>query len=291
MDEKIISVIIPVYNSAKYIENTLISLEQQTMKKFEVILINDGSKDESVSIIKKYIDKSKMDIKLINQFNQNAAVARNRGIEIAKGKFLYFIDSDDYLTDDNIFEKMINEIQDNELLIGNYYYIDLNNNKIGKYKYENDLLNYNNKYKYSNISPVPSNKLFKTEIVKKNNLYFGNVRIGQDLNFFLKYLKFCNTIKCSNEIFYNYRIVSNGMTKKINNNILDIYNSFQDIKNKLARKMIFSYFKFCVSTCKINKENRTIYYKKEMKKYKIKRILSQFHIYEIATRLLKKTKF
>ena len=161
MDEKIISVIIPVYNSAKYIENTLISLEQQTMKKFEVILINDGSKDESVSIIKKYIDKSKMDIKLINQFNQNAAVARNRGIEIAKGKFLYFIDSDDYLTDDNIFEKMINEIQDNELLIGNYYYIDLNNNKIGKYKYENDLLNYNNKYKYSNISPVPSNKLFK----------------------------------------------------------------------------------------------------------------------------------
>lgn len=91
-----VSVIIPVYNVEKYLEEALESVINQTLKDIEIVIINDGSTDRSLEIIKEYVNKDKR-IKVINQKNQGLSVARNRGIENAKGKYIYFMDSDDYI--------------------------------------------------------------------------------------------------------------------------------------------------------------------------------------------------
>lgn len=102
-----LSVIIPLYNSEKYISACLDSLlDQDAMNDdYEIIIINDGSTDNSLSIVNVYV-KLHSNILVVSQINQGASVARNHGIKIAKGEFLYFVDSDDYITS-NVFKKLI----------------------------------------------------------------------------------------------------------------------------------------------------------------------------------------
>ena len=106
-----ISVIIPVYNTEKYIEKCLESLAKQTMQDFEVIIVNDGSTDNSKKVIKDYMKNSNLDIRYLEKENGGLASARNYGVEKALGKYISFLDSDDYL-DKNLFsnlEKYIDE--------------------------------------------------------------------------------------------------------------------------------------------------------------------------------------
>ena len=100
-----ISVIIPVYNTEKYIEKCLESLAKQTMQDFEVIIVNDGSTDNSKKVIKDYMKNSNLDIKYLEKENGGLASARNYGVERALGKYISFLDSDDYL-DKNLFSKL-----------------------------------------------------------------------------------------------------------------------------------------------------------------------------------------
>mgnify|MGYP000375050398 FL=1 len=96
MQKKMVSVIIPVYNVEEYLKEALESVVNQSLKDIEIIIINDGSTDKSLRIIKGYATKDKR-IKIINQKNQGQSIARNSGIENAKGKYIYFMDSDDYI--------------------------------------------------------------------------------------------------------------------------------------------------------------------------------------------------
>ena len=100
-----ISVIIPVYNTEKYIEKCLESLAKQTMQDFEVIIVNDGSTDNSKKVIKDYMKNSNLDIKYLEKENGGLASARNYGVERALGKYISFLDSDDYL-DKNLFSNL-----------------------------------------------------------------------------------------------------------------------------------------------------------------------------------------
>ena len=98
-----ISVIVPVYNTEKYIEKCLKSLDDQTMKDFEVVIVNDGSKDESERAIKNYMRRTRMNIKYLKKENGGLASARNYGVERASGKYISFLDSDDYLDKDTFY--------------------------------------------------------------------------------------------------------------------------------------------------------------------------------------------
>ena len=101
-----ISIIIPIYNTQKYIEKCLRSLEKQTMKNFEIILVNDGSTDNTEKIVKRYINEHKnLNIIYIKKENEGLASARNCGVTRAKGKYISFLDSDDYL-DNNLFQNL-----------------------------------------------------------------------------------------------------------------------------------------------------------------------------------------
>ena len=109
-----ISVIIPVYNTEEYLGNCLTSICTQTLEDLEIICINDASEDNSLNILNDFVNKDKR-IKVINfRLNKGAAQARNYGIEIAKGEFISFIDSDDYLETADFYEKLyIKAIQTN----------------------------------------------------------------------------------------------------------------------------------------------------------------------------------
>lgn len=106
-----ISVIIPLYNTQDYIEETLYSITNQTFKDIEIIIINDGSTDNSLQIVSKIKDNR---IKLESQKNQGQSTARNRGLELASGKYIYFMDSDDLLAQD-MFEKCYEKCEQEKL--------------------------------------------------------------------------------------------------------------------------------------------------------------------------------
>ena len=112
---KMISIIIPVYNSESTLERCLNSIVRQTYNDLEVIVIDDGSKDESLKIINSF--NSRIDnLKIIKQDNSGVSVARNNGIQSAKGEYVLFLDSDDFL-DDHCCEKAIENIVDSDLVI------------------------------------------------------------------------------------------------------------------------------------------------------------------------------
>ena len=106
-----ISVIVPCYNVEKYLDDCLKSLLNQSFKDFEIICINDGSKDSTLEILKKY-EKSDKRIKVINQSNHGVSVARNAGVENSSGEYLTFIDSDDWVNA-NYLEKLYRSITSN----------------------------------------------------------------------------------------------------------------------------------------------------------------------------------
>lgn len=96
MDKNLVSVIIPLYNTEEFVEEAVRSIMCQTLREIEIIVINDGSTDNSLSIIKRLADEDKR-IRIYTQYNQGPSVTRNKGYEYTQGKYVYFMDSDDYL--------------------------------------------------------------------------------------------------------------------------------------------------------------------------------------------------
>ena len=133
-----VSIIIPAYNAEKYIEQCIDSIISQTYKNIEVIIVNDGSTDNTLAICEKYAKEDKR-IKIVKKKNEGVSKARNDGIKIATGKYIMFIDSDDYIDDDyiEIMHKNIVE-KKADLVVSNYtrdkngvkekIYFDLKNN-------------------------------------------------------------------------------------------------------------------------------------------------------------------
>lgn len=126
MDKKV-SIIIPVYNVEKYLERCIDSILNNTYNNFEIILINDGSKDNSQEILERYYDKYPDKIIIKQQENQGPAQARNVGLEIATGEYIMFVDSDDFVQKDYIenYIKVLKE-DDYDVVLGGYYKSDDN---------------------------------------------------------------------------------------------------------------------------------------------------------------------
>lgn len=232
MDNRLISIVVPTYNSEQYVEECIKSICNQTYKNIEIIIVNDGSTDNTINIIEKLKQEDKR-ITIINQENSGAPVARNNGINYSNGKYIMFFDSDDVLKE-NALEIMINEIikENVDLVIGNLETDNLNN----KHSFQNERVYIGNEiFECSSISPYPGTKLYDNEIIKKNKIKFANVRIGQDLNFFFKYLIYSKKVKTISDIVAKYRTVSTGISKTYSYNILDIVNSFKNVKNEYIK--------------------------------------------------------
>lgn len=218
-----ISIIIPVYNSERYIGKCLQSVLDQTFTDFEILLINDGSIDKSSEIINNYKQLDKR-IKVYNQVNSGVSSARNIGLDHSTGRYVAFIDSDDYIDNDYLFNLYsCTNINTDYVFSGMYdTYSESIKKKIiledriwNLYK-EDDLLN----FLYCPLQSSPCAKLYSNHIIQKYHLRFDtSFTCAEDRDFNLKFFSHINKAKSLSYSGYYYRRdVANSLTKKDNPN-------------------------------------------------------------------------
>lgn len=229
--KKLVSIIIPVYNSEKYLEKCLTSVIKQSYDNIEIIAIDDGSSDKSLNILNNFSKNDKR-IKFIHQENSGAPSARNKGFELSNGDYIIFFDSDDEMNETMIYD-MVNNIGDADLIIGNYDIIDEESNIIDNRDFFDKNIEYQTEdffSKYYYVSPFPNNKMFKSSIIRNHNVRFTNVRIAQDVNFYFKYLVMCNKVAIITNKVCKYRVIEGSISHSYSLKILDITTTFNDIE-------------------------------------------------------------
>ena len=197
MSKPAISVIIPVYNAQDGIKRCVDSLLNQSFKNFEIILLNDGSKDNSLNILKEYELKYSF-VRVIDKQNEGVAVTRNKGILLAEGEYTMFMDNDDFVDSDYIetFYQAIHE-KNLDLVIGGYKRVNQDNQII----FSQDI-HQSEWSKY--IIMAPWAKIYRTEFLKTNNLEFFDYGIGEDIIFNLAAYKTTDKIGLLDYKGYNW---------------------------------------------------------------------------------------
>lgn len=189
-----ISIIIPTYNSEKYIKDCLLSIINNSYQNFEIIIIDDGSTDKTIPKAQTINDKR---IHIVKQNRKGPGSARNKGISLAKGDYIFFIDSDDIINN-NTLELLINNIKDNDILIGNYQIIYDSGQT--EYFVTPDDCNFNTFFESVTIW----NRLYKKEFITNNNICFEPIYQGEDRLFLAElYLK-NPKVKILNHFIYNW---------------------------------------------------------------------------------------
>lgn len=209
MNNPILSIIIPVYNAEKYLPRCIGSILSQAFTDFELMLIDDGSKDKSGEICDEYAAKDKR-IRVFHKPNGGVSSARNLGLDKAIGEYITFVDADDYLEDSSL----------NKLLFeGNYDVIQIprNNGSFMK-KYPQDIICKDKrrfrKFIYQNFYFECWGRLYKKKTIGANR-FFENVRIGEDLMFFLNVYKNIDSFYlCSSCGAYHYSYVESSAMHK-----------------------------------------------------------------------------
>lgn len=203
-DNPIISVIVPVYNAEGYLKKCVDSILLQSFGNFELIIIDDGSSDDSLSIIREY-EKQDARIKTLSQTNQGQGAARNNGIRISRGDYITFSDSDDYFEDNCIFEKMYNAAVKNSasLVCAGAQIKELSGELTEIFFPDNITFNLETEKKKSAVYITDSrfmvscwNKLYRADIIKENNLIFqkyGEI-LSEDTLFNYCYYPYCKNI-------------------------------------------------------------------------------------------------
>ena len=259
MKKPLLSIIVPAYNAEKSIGRLIKSLVSQEYKDYELIIVNDGSTDNTKNIVEKYAKEYSL-IKFIDKENTGVGDTRNQGLKIAKGKYIAFADSDDYYMP-NYFDVIIPEIKkgDFELLVFNANVSNFNkitNSEISsKYK-TGDFINENGVIEYLNgnfsyrIANVPWNKIYVAKIIKDNKMkYEVNKKRGQDYVFNVLYVSKIKKYRYIDEKLYVYildydPIKSDLYFDNYINHILEYYKPLKKtcIDNKIDWKRYMSLF-------------------------------------------------
>lgn len=217
-DNVLVSIIVPVYNVESYLEECLNSIVKQTYKNIEVILINDGSTDNSLCICEDYVSKYH-NIQVISQENKGLGPARNRGVELSKGDYLMFVDSDDWIVEDavELFIKSISDFQGVIDFVDSSKYIEYNQQtgsaeeifRRGVYGLSTIKTDIEKGNYLLNSSSMVCMKLFRREFIVQNNIIMP--ALPYEDNAVLPEIVFkANNILVSNKAFYVYRINRGG---------------------------------------------------------------------------------
>ncbi len=248
-----ISVIIPVYNVEKYLRECLDSVVNQTLKDIEIICVNDGSTDNSLEILKEY-EKQDSRIKIIDKKNEGAGVARNHGLQIASGKYIYFMDSDDFL-DNNALEILYTKISEEnaDICLCDYkeYYESSGEKRNAKFLRLHLLPNFN----IFSAKDIPDTilqccatniytKLYCKNFITTNNIQFQNVKTCNDVYFNTMTLLMAKSICYINKAFLNYRCEqSSNLTSSRGKTAQCIIIVWQKIIKDLKKKKLFKIYK------------------------------------------------
>ena len=279
---KNISVIIPVYNSGKYIYKCLSSILSQTYKNFEIICVDDGSTDNSKEIILD-LAKDNKNIAYFYEENSGPSYARNNGIKHAKGEYITFIDSDDYLTDENCFQDCISQIGDNDIII---FDVESSEKRIRADSVFFDFIVVNQLW-------ATCGKIVKRSCITK--LFNEDTYVGEDLKFWFDNSENIKTFKYNEKKYYNYEPNQESImrSKKVKKEITNYFDDLYDILTKSNNEYVYAkllelYADTYLYFVRFDEEGYTkseIYYKrfkdiyKKIKKNKLIKIGKKIKIY------------
>lgn len=214
-----VSLIIPIYNSSETLNRCLSSVKRQSYCDYEVIMVDDGSTDDSFELCRSFGNEDSRFI-VINQENGGASSARNTGIENAHGDYICFVDSDDEIRP-NYIKDLIDDIGEYDIVIhGMMHYHgasvrDMRMKVNGQYDLTTD---YQSFFHDINIDEFggPVCKLFKKSIIDNNNLRFNtDIRLAEDLDFFMRYLCCCKSVKTADRNNYSYIAASGSASVRV----------------------------------------------------------------------------
>lgn len=223
-----VSIILPIYNVAKYLPKCLEGLQKQTLQDIELICVNDESPDNSLEILEKYAADDNR-IKIINQPNSGPGKARNTGIDAATGEYTGFVDPDDWV-DENMFEKMYNAaVNHNADVVECAVMIhEEKNNKTRcrKKLYPKEVMDFSDnaqktEYILCGIS-ASWNKLCRTSLLKDKNIRFSNGHCSEDMIFMIGAKLFADKVVYLDEPFYHYLHRRSSLTHHKSKNNLEV---------------------------------------------------------------------
>ena len=309
-----VSVIIPVYNVEKYLEECLNSVISQTLKDVEIICVDDCSTDNSCLILDKYKDIDSRIILIRHDINRGLGPARNSGLAIANGEYILYIDSDDYISNDYVETLYVTAKKYNSDVVSN---LNINADYDGKIvpyqpKIFNNLIKWKNEYPKNYLegksfieisknyygqkeflAPMAWNKLFKREFLISNKLYFMNIALGaEDVDLYYRVLANKPRTSYNHKGIYFYRQRSSSLMKEAEININSIIatishmnNCIEYCENKCDENFmvylipkIFNFILYRYSIFK-NKEEAFIYIHNFSKKVSINRYFTNEYLY------------
>lgn len=253
-----LSIIIPVYNTERYLPKCLDSILNQTFKDLEIFCVYDESNDNSLKILKEFVEKDNR-VKIIYSNQKDPGAARNLGIRLINSELVTFMDSDDWL-EPNAYELAISKINEDIDFVQFYPKIIFNENEQLSEVSKNQIEKAKRYHRIEYIGEIELtdeirlnttvtvwNKIFKTEIIKQNNIFFPEGINHEDDSFFLKYVLMSKKAYFINEYLHNYIQRTNSRMEHLNNKkiksfcdrltiIYDIY-SFLISKNLLNKHL------------------------------------------------------
>ena len=238
-----VSVVVPVYNAADFLPETLKALSNQSLKEIEIICVNDGSTDDSLSMLKEFADKDSR-IKVIDSVNEGAGAARNKGLAVAQGRYVSFLDADD-IFDSKLLEIAYLRAEEKQADIVFYdfeSYVGQLQTK-SKNRFSESVNLAEKKFSFSLSNPACWTKLYRRDFIQKNNLTFQNLSSCNDIGFSWTALACAKRIFYINQILLHYRRntgtnISSNRYKKAGN-IIQAYSFIEEflVKNHLDEKL------------------------------------------------------
>lgn len=250
-----VSIIVPVYNTSKYLKKCLNSLIEQTYENIEIIVVDDGSKDNSLEIAKEIAKKDNR-IKIYSKENGGLSSARNYGIQKSSGKYIGFIDSDDYASK-NMFSTLIEMLEDNnaQIAVCGWYLVENDIIRECNFKSERKVLTSEqamdmllNHVSFDNFA---CNKLFDKNLFE--NIKFPEGKFLEDLYTIYKLINKSDKIVVDSTPLYYYVLHENSITSNLNKEVnIETFDAFENRKNdllimypKLSNKIKSNYFTAC----------------------------------------------
>ena len=241
-----ISIITPFYSSEKFLEQCILSVVEQDFQDFELILINDGSKDNSLNIAQKFAQDKR--IKIFSKENEGQGIARNFALNKAEGKITLYLDSDDWLEKNALFEIYQKFKKDDcDIIFFNAYKFFEETKQKNEYRY---IDSYFLKFKENifsaksapdiifNTGGLPF-RAYKKKFLIENNIEYSKTKFIEDSQFYIKALLYANKISCLNQYLVNYRVHKNSTTFTQNNRINTIKDTFFVCENIIKNSDYF----------------------------------------------------
>ena len=317
MSQPKVSIIVPVYNVQEYLDRCINSLKNQSLTDIEIILVDDSSTDSSLEICKRSADED-LRIKVIHKVNEGAGLARNEALKVATGEYIGFLDSDDYVEVDmfkTLYEKAIK--YNSDLVMSGVLFVDGNmfkesGERVRKTYFEKDTHFETEeelkKLKMGIVGATPQDaddskygmsiwkNLFKSEIIKKNNIIFESEReiLSEDAIFMIDYISCIDKATGINEAFYNYCRKEDSISKSYKKDRFEKSLVFVNEVEKRFKKDIKSeeyqiyIYRFWQAMCRVLCSQEIMYAKDNNVKYaNLKKRLKVICTHDLTKRALK----